>query len=243
MRHSEYPGGAGDGALLDWRFLHANCASRSIDRSDTAQALRRNRTIYHGLPEKLLVPMPMTPSYFAFLGRIAPEKRVDRAIRIAEHCGIPLKIAAKVDRADRDYFEEEIRPMLASPNVEYVGEIGDNDKAAFLSGAIALLMPIDWPEPFGLVMIEAMACGTPVIAFNRGSVPEIIDEGVTGFVVEDELSAIASVGRLAGLNRGAIRRQFEARFTARRMALDYLAAYRSRMEAAEPRIKLVSSAE
>ena len=198
------------------------------------------KTIHHGLPEKLLVPMPVKPSYFAFLGRIAPEKRVDRAIRIAEHCGIPLKIAAKVDRADRDYYEEEIRPMLASPNVEYIGEISDKDKSAFLSGAIALLVPIDWPEPFGLVMIEAMACGTPVIAFNRGSVSEIIDEGVTGFVVEDEAGAIGTVDRLAHVSREGVRRRFEERFTARRMALDYLGVYRGLMEERTPHLRLVS---
>jgi glycosyltransferase involved in cell wall biosynthesis len=129
------------------------------------------------------------------------------------------------------------------PLVDYIGEIGDHEKLNFLSGAIGLLVPIDWPEPFGFVMIEAMACGTPVIAYNRGSVSEIIDEGLTGFIVEDETSAVSAVGRLSQLNRDTIRRQFEARFTARRMALDYLAAYRSLMKAAEPRIKLVSSAE
>ena len=129
------------------------------------------------------------------------------------------------------------------PLVEFIGEINERQKAKFLGEASALIFPIDWPEPFGLVMIEAMACGTPVIAYNRGSVPEIIDEGLTGFIVEDETSAVAVVGRLAGLNRDAIRKQFEKRFTARRMALDYLAAYRSLMKAAEPRIKLVSSAE
>jgi glycosyltransferase involved in cell wall biosynthesis len=200
-------------------------------------------TIHHGLPEKLLTPRPVTPGYLAVLGRIAPEKGVDRAIRIAIRCGIPLKIAAKVDRADQDYYDEIIRPMIDHPLVEYIGEIGDHEKSDFLSGAMGLLVPIDWPEPFGLVMIEAMACGTPVIANNRGSVPEIIDEGLTGFIVEDETSAVSAVSRLFQLNRDAIRKQFEARFTARRMALDYLAAYRSLMEAAEPRIKLVSSAE
>ena len=148
-----------------------------------------------------------------------------------------------MDHADRDYYEEQIRPLIASPNVEYIGEIADRDKSAFLSGAIALLVPIDWPEPFGLVMIEAMACGTPVIAFNRGSVPEIIDEGLTGFVVEDVISAAGVIKRLPQLDRAAIRKQFEKRFTARRMALDYLAAYRSLTEAKAPRIKLVSSAE
>jgi glycosyltransferase involved in cell wall biosynthesis len=198
------------------------------------------KTVHHGLPEKMIVPLPVTPSYFAFLGRIAPEKRVDRAIRIAEHCGIPLKIAAKIDRADRDYYEEEIHPMFSSPYVEYIGEIGDADKSAFLSGAIALLVPIDWPEPFGLVMIEAMACGTPVIAYNRGSVPEIIDDGLTGFVVEDEAGAIGAVDRLSHLSRKKIRQRFEERFTARRMALDYLAVYRSLMEGATPRLRVVA---
>jgi glycosyltransferase involved in cell wall biosynthesis len=202
------------------------------------------RTIHHGLPEKLLMPQPSSHDYLAVLGRIAPEKGVDRAIRIAARCGIPLKIAAKVDRADQEYYDELICPLITgNPLVEYIGEITDHEKSEFLSGAMGLLVPIDWPEPFGLVMIEAMACGTPVIAFNRGSVPEIVDDGLTGFVVEDEISAVAAVGRLAGLNRGAIRKEFETRFTARRMALDYLSAYRGLTDAAEPRIKLVSSAE
>jgi glycosyltransferase involved in cell wall biosynthesis len=201
-------------------------------------------TIYHGLPERLLTPQPATQDYLAVLGRIAPEKGVDRAIKIAMRCGTPLKIAAKVDRADEDYYNEVVRPLIENnPLVDFIGEIGDAEKPEFLSGAIGLLLPIDWPEPFGLVMIEAMACGTPVIAYNRGSVPEIIDEGLTGFIVEDETSAVAAVGRLSSLSRTAVRKQFEARFTARRMALDYLAAYRSLMEAAAPRIKLVSSAE
>jgi glycosyltransferase involved in cell wall biosynthesis len=198
------------------------------------------KTIHHGLPEKLLTPMPVKPSYLAFLGRISPEKRVDRAIRIAQHCGLPLKVAAKIDRADRDYYEDEIRSMMAAPNIEYVGEIGDKDKSAFLSGAIALLVPIDWPEPFGLVMIEAMACGTPVIAYNRGSVPEVIEDGVTGFIVEDEAGAMGAVDRLAHLSRTAIRRRFEERFTARRMALDYLSVYRGLKEGVAPHLRLVS---
>jgi glycosyltransferase involved in cell wall biosynthesis len=202
------------------------------------------RTVLHGLPEKLLMPKPVTPSYLAVLGRIAPEKGVDRAIKIAMRCGIPLKIAAKVDRADQDYYDQLIHPMInGNPLVEFIGEIGDHEKSDFLSGAIGLLLPIDWPEPFGLVMIESMACGTPVIAYNRGSVPEVIDDGITGFVVEDELSAVAAVNRLSNLSRAKVRQQFEARFTARRMALDYLAAYRGLMQTAEPRIKLVSSAE
>jgi len=201
------------------------------------------RTIHHGLPEKLLMPQPIKPSYLAVLGRIAPEKGVDRAIRIAIRCGIPLKIAAKVDRADQDYYDTLIKPMIDHPLVEYIGEIGDHQKSDFLSGAIGLLVPIDWPEPFGLVMIEAMACGTPVIAYNRGSVPEIIEDGKTGFIVEDEISAVADVGRLEELDRGAIRKHFETRFTARRMALDYLKTYQGLIDAVAPRMKLVSSAE
>lgn len=200
------------------------------------------RTIYHGLPEKLLTPRPCQPSYLAVLGRIAPEKGVDRAIRIATRCGIPLKIAAKVDPADQDYYDECIRPMINHPLVEFIGEISDHEKPDFLSGAIGLLVPIAWPEPFGLVMIEAMACGTPVIAYNRGSVAEIITDGRTGFIVEDEISAVAGVHSLATLDRAAIRAEFEARFTARRMALDYLDAYRDLTEATAPRIKLVSNA-
>jgi glycosyltransferase involved in cell wall biosynthesis len=202
------------------------------------------RTVHHGLPERLLTPQPLRPEYLAVLGRIAPEKGVDRAIRIASRCGIPLKIAAKVDRADQDYYDEVIRPLIADNSlVEYIGEITDREKSDFLSGAIALLVPIDWPEPFGLVMIEAMACGTPVIAYNRGSVAEIVDHGLTGFVVDNEVSAVAAVGRVSSLSRTAVRQQFETRFTSRRMALDYLAAYNGLMEPAEPRIKLVSSAE
>ncbi|MGN6310063.1 MAG: glycosyltransferase family 4 protein [Xanthobacteraceae bacterium] len=200
------------------------------------------RTIHHGLPEKLLTPQPIRPGYLAVLGRIAPEKGVDRAISIAIRCGIPLKIAAKIDRADEEYYHERIRPMMDHPLVEYIGEINDREKSDFLSGAIGLMVPIDWPEPFGLVMIEAMACGTPVIAFNRGSVAEIVDDGQTGFVVEDDTSAVAAVDRLSALDRAAIRKEFEKRFTARRMALDYLETYRELMDDVEPHIKLVSNA-
>jgi glycosyltransferase involved in cell wall biosynthesis len=197
-------------------------------------------TVHHGLPERLLTPRPVKPSYFAFLGRIAPEKGIDRAIRIAGHCGVPLKIAAKVDKVDREYFEEQINPMIKAANVEYIGEITDKEKSGFLSGAVALLVPIDWPEPFGLVMIEAMACGTPVIAFNRGSVPELVDDGVTGFIVEDETGAIGAVDRLSHLSREKIRKRFETRFTARRMAQDYLSVYRGTMDEVAPHLRLVS---
>ena len=198
------------------------------------------RTVYHGLPDTLLAPTAARPSYLAFLGRIAPEKAVDRAIRIAQECGIPLKIAAKVDRVDRDYFETKIRPMIVAPGVEYIGEIADHEKSDFLSGAHALLATIEWPEPFGLVMIEAMACGTPVIAFNRGSVPEVVEEGLTGFIVEDELGALGAIERLPELDRARVRQRFEERFTARRMAQDYVAVYRGLISAA-PRLHVVGA--
>jgi glycosyltransferase involved in cell wall biosynthesis len=200
------------------------------------------RTIHHGLPERLLTPQPSTPSYFAFLGRIAPEKGVDRAIHIAKAVGVPLKMAAKVDRADHEYYDEKIKPLIDGTSVEYIGEINDQGKSEFLSGALALLVPINWPEPFGLVMIEAMACGTPVIAFNRGSVPEILEDGVTGFIVEDEQGAIGATYRLAELSRSKIREKFEARFTARRMAQDYVSVYRSLIERSAPHLKLVADA-
>jgi glycosyltransferase involved in cell wall biosynthesis len=165
---------------------------------------------------------------------------VDRAIRIAERCGLPIKIAAKIDKVDRDYFEEKIRPLMNLPFVEYIGEITDEQKPAFLSGAIALLVPIDWPEPFGLVMIEVMACGTPVIAFNRGAVPEIVEDGLTGFIVEDEISAVGAIGQLSTLSREQVRARFEERFTARRMAGDYLEVYR-KLVAAGPHLRLASA--
>jgi glycosyltransferase involved in cell wall biosynthesis len=185
------------------------------------------RTVYHGLPEKLYTPQPVEQRYLAFLGRISPEKRVDTAIRIAQRCGLPIRIAAKVDEADREYFEREIKPLLALPFVEYVGEINDSQKAEFLSGAHALLFPIDWPEPFGLVMIEAMACGTPVVAFNRGAVPEVVDEGVSGYIVEDEIGAVAAVNRISRISRAGVRRRFEERFTSHRMAQEYVQAYQA----------------
>ena len=198
------------------------------------------RTIHHGLPDRLYTPRSRDKPYFAFLGRISPEKRADTAIRIAEQCGITLKIGAKIDRTDRDYFDEKIRPMMNGPYVDYVGEISDAQKQEFLSGAIALLVPIDWPEPFGLVMIEAMACGTPVIAFNRGSVPEIVEDNVTGFIVEDEAGAVGAVDRLADLSRTRIRQRFEERFTARRMATEYLEVYRELMGQSKPNLRVVS---
>ncbi|OUJ13114.1 glycosyltransferase family 4 protein [Acetobacter sp. DsW_063] len=181
-------------------------------------------TVLHGLPEKLLTPQSGPRDYLAFLGRICPEKGVDKAIRIARAVGLPLKIAAKIDRVDAEYFEKEIVPMLGE-GVELIGEINDAQKPAFLSGAKALLMPIDWPEPFGLVMIEAMACGTPVVALRRGSVPEVLENGLTGLIVDSEAEAIAAFPRLAETNAQQIRKRFDERFTARRMAEDYLKIY------------------
>ena len=198
------------------------------------------RTVYHGMPDQLLTPRPAKPSYLAVLGRIAPEKRVDRAITIALRAGLPLKIAAKVDKTDREYFETEIRPLLAQPGIEFIGEISDEQKSDFLSGALALLMPIDWPEPFGLVMIEAMACGTPVLAYRRGSVPEIVDHGLTGMVVDDDDGAVAALDALLRLPRDKIRARFEERFTARRMAEDYVDVYGMMVGSKQPQLRLVT---
>ena len=186
-------------------------------------------TVYHGLPSHLLKPN-FNPSgnYLAFLGRISPEKRPDRAIRIARAAGIPLKIAAKVDKADEAYFREMIAPLLEQGGgVEFVGEINERQKGPFLANALALLFPIDWPEPFGLVMIEAMACGTPILAFRNGSVPEIVEDGVTGCIVDSEEEAVKVLPSLLSLNRRSVRRRFEERFSASRMAKSYLAVYRS----------------
>jgi len=192
-------------------------------------------TVYHGLPKDLLRFNPNgRDGYLAFLGRISPEKRPDRAIEIAARLGMPLKIAAKVDRADRDYWHAVIDPMIKSHrNVEYIGEIGEHQKAEFLGNASALLFPIDWPEPFGLVMIEAMACGTPTVAFRAGSVPEIIEDGVTGFVVDDIDQAVVAVERARRLDRAKVRARFDARFTAERMARDYVALYERQRALAE----------
>jgi glycosyltransferase involved in cell wall biosynthesis len=182
-------------------------------------------TVYHGLPRNLYHYGCGDGGYLAFIGRICPEKRPDWAIEIAHRVGLQLIIAAKVDRVDRAYYETRIEPLLRHPRIEYIGEIGERDKGALLGGALALLFPVDWPEPFGLVMIEAMASGTPVIAFGRGSVREIIDHGVTGFVVDSIDEAAAAVPLAKALDRAAIRRRFEGRFTVERMADDYLTLY------------------
>lgn len=196
------------------------------------------QTIPHGMPTSLLMPPPRPRGdYLAFLGRLSPEKRPDRAIEIARRAGLPLRIAAKVDTADRRYFHETIEPLLAGGGVEFVGEIDDAGKPEFLGNAAALLFPIDWPEPFGLVMIESMACGTPVIAWREGSVPEVVDEGRTGFIVDSIQAGVEAVARCRELDRHAVRRRFEQRFDARRMAADYESLYVRMVEGAPHRMK------
>src|SRR6516162_1650647 len=190
-------------------------------------------TIPHGLPEELLLPGSGSGGYLAFLGRISPEKAPDRAIRIAALAGMKLKIAAKIDRVDQEYFKEQIEPLLTQPHVEFVGEITEAQKTEFLGNAVGLLFPIAWREPFGLAMIEAMACGTPVVAMRNGSVPEVVDDGVTGFIVASEPEAASAARRLHLLDRARIRQVFEERFTAERMAEDYLALYRRLVAGAE----------
>jgi glycosyltransferase involved in cell wall biosynthesis len=190
-------------------------------------------TVHHGVAADLYRFQPRSEDYLAFLGRISPEKRPDRAIAIARRLGKMLKIAAKVDAADKIYFEGKIEPLLHDPLIEFIGEIGDYRKSAFLGGADALLFPIDWPEPFGLVMIEAMACGTPVIAYDCGSVPEVIEDGLTGFIVRNEDEAVAAIARLPTLDRLVIRRRFEERFSATAMARRYLDLYDRRTAPAE----------
>jgi glycosyltransferase involved in cell wall biosynthesis len=183
-------------------------------------------TIHHGIPSDLHRPSFEQGRYLAFLGRISPEKRPDRAIRIARAAGIPLKIAAKVDKVDEDYFRNDILPLIDGPGVEFIGEINEREKTKFLGDAAALLFPVDWPEPFGLVMIEAMACGTPVLAFRCGSIPEVIDDGVTGKVVDSEEDANTALLEILSYDRRAVRQRYEERFTANRMAKAYVSTYR-----------------
>ncbi len=184
-------------------------------------------TVYHGLPANLHSIHEGSGDYLAFLGRISPEKRIDRAVAIAKLAGIPLRVAAKVDPADQQYFDHCVRPLLADPWIEFIGEIGEHEKDEFLGNARALLFPIDWPEPFGLVMIEAMACGTPVIAFRGGSVEEVIEDGVTGFIVSSVEEAAEAVRNVSFIDRRVCRATFEKRFSAQRMCRDYVRAYES----------------
>jgi glycosyltransferase involved in cell wall biosynthesis len=205
----------------------------SISNSQRKPILNANfcATVYHGLPLNLLSPtFHPRGGYLAFLGRISPEKGVEQAISIARAHGIPLKIAAKVDKVDEEYFRERVKPLLDAPGVEFIGEINERAKAGFLGEALALLFPIDWPEPFGLVMIEAMACGTPVLAFRHGSVPEIIEDNVTGRIVSSIEEAPLALPEVIALDRRTVRRRFEERFTAARMAKDYVRVYRALLE-------------
>lgn len=203
--------------------------SISNDQRRPVPAANWQGTVYHGLPGDLFPFIEAPGKYLAFLGRISPEKRLDRAIEIAIRCNLPLKIAAKVDKVDQEYFQTVIRPLLANPLVEYLGEIGDKEKGDFLGNAIALLFPIDWPEPFGLVMIESMMCGTPVIAYRRGSVPEILTDGETGFIVETLEEAVSAVKKVQNLSRKRCREVFEQRFSVPRMAEDYLSIYQKQL--------------
>ena len=187
-------------------------------------------TVYHGLPEDLYTFQDTPGSYLAFLGRISPEKGIEQAIAIARQAGMPLKIVAKIDQVDRAYFQSVVQPLLDDPLVEYLGEMGERDKNAFLGRAYALLFPIDWPEPFGLVMIEALACGTPVIAYGRGSVPEVVEDGVTGWIVAGRDDAIQAIAQVSTLSRRRCRQTFEERFSATQMTQDYLRIYQQLLE-------------
>ncbi|TMQ10585.1 MAG: glycosyltransferase family 4 protein [Deltaproteobacteria bacterium] len=218
--------------------IFARCADLPmVSISDAQRAplpdLAWQGTVYHGFPEELYRFQPDGGDYLVFLGRVSPEKGLDRAIEIAGRAGCRLRVAAKIDRADRAYYRERIAPLMGQPHVEYLGEVGEHDKQELLGGALALLFPIDWPEPFGMVMVEAMACGTPVIAFPRGSVTEVIDDGVTGIICEDVAEAVAAVARVGELSRAACRQVFEQRFTAARMTDEYLAIYHSVLQERE----------
>ena len=215
------------------RFSDHPMTSISDSQRQPAPWVNWRGTVHHGLPLGLYSLHPQPQDYFAFVGRISPEKRCDRAIEIARACCVPLRIAAKVDAADQQYFESVIEPMLDDSTAIYIGEIGDAEKNDFIGNAKALLMPIDWPEPFGLVMIEAMACGTPVIAYRHGSVPEIIDEGVTGFIVTNQEEAIAAAKKVGTLDRARCREVFERRFAAPVMARRYTEVYRELVKARE----------
>jgi glycosyltransferase involved in cell wall biosynthesis len=208
-------------------FPNVNVVSISNTQRKPLSWANWRGTVHHGLPIGLYRFQEKPGSYLAFLGRISPEKRVDRAIEIAQRTGVELKIAAKVDAVDRDYFETKIRPLLDDPLIEFIGEIGEAEKNEFLGNALAVLFPIDWPEPFGLVMIEAMACGTPTIAYRNGSVPEVLENKKTGFIVDSLQDAVNAVDRIPLLSRRTCREVFERRFSASRMACDYLAIYKA----------------
>lgn len=225
---------------LAWEFRELPLVSISDQQREPLPWAHWLGTVHHGLPPDLLTFDRRGGAGLVFVGRISPEKRPDRAIRIARAAGLPLTIAAKVDRKDQQYFESVIEPMLAAAqadgdDIRFIGEVDDAGKQALLGSALGLIFPIDWPEPFGLVMIEAMACGTPVVAWRRGSAPSVIEESRTGFLVDDEDAAVEAVRRLVTLQRHDVRRAFEERFTARRMALDYVALYERAIDDARSR--------
>ncbi len=209
------------------RFRNEPVISISLNQRQPLPQANWVGNVYHGLPESLHKIGDGKGNYLAFMGRISPEKGVDKAIEIALKSGIPLKIAAKVDKADKEYYELEIKHLLDNPLIEFVGEIDERGKTAFLGNAKALLFPINWSEPFGMVIIEAMSCGTPVIAFNRGSVPELIDDGVSGFSVSNVEEAVNAVNKINITLRSMVRKMFEEKYTAARMAKDYLKIYES----------------
>jgi glycosyltransferase involved in cell wall biosynthesis len=217
------------------KFPEMPVISISDTQRDPLPNVNWQATVYHGLPKNQYTFRDQPGDYLAFLGRISPEKGVDRAIEIATLAGIPLKIAAKVDNADREYFESKIKPLLNNSLVEFIGEIGYPDNDEFLGKAIALLFPINWPEPFGLVMIEAMACGTPVIAHPFGSVPEVIEEGRSGFLINDVRAGARAVQEVSKIRREECRQRFEERFSSTRMAHDYLTVY-ERLAGKEPKV-------
>ena len=216
-----------DLAALHRHFDDQALVSISAHQQQQMPDARWLATVHHGLPRDLHRPQRTPGDYFAFIGRLSPEKRADRAIEIAVACDTPLRIAAKIDPADQAYFDREIRPLLAHPLIHFEGEIGEAAKTQFLGGARAMLFPIDWPEPFGLVMIESLACGTPVIAYEGGSVAEVMEDGVNGFIVRNQDEAIDAARRVGQIDRAACRRSFEQRFTAERMADQYLSLYRA----------------
>ena len=213
----------------------------NMQREPMPAAVNWLATVYHGLPAEICPFNATGGDYLAFLGRISPEKRPDRAIEIAKRAGVKLRMAAKVDKADLGYFREVIEPMLDDPLIEFIGEIDDRQKCAFLGNALALLFPIDWIEPFGLVMIEAMSAGTPVIAWRNGSVPEIIKNGIGGFIVNSLDMAVEAVGRVKTIDRTSVRRYFESRFTAKHMACNYVAAYEELLVKQGSQLKLVAA--
>lgn len=221
-------------------FPEVNLISISDSQRKPLPDLGWVATVLHGMPANILYPVEKKRDYLAFLGRISPEKGIESAIKIAGAAGMTLRVAAKVDNADKEYFDASIKPLLAHTHVEFIGEINDAQKPEFLSGAAATVFAIDWPEPFGLVMIESMGCGTPVLARRRGSVPEVIEDGLTGYMFETDEEAVARLPATIALDNKAIRRRFEQRWTARRMAEDYVAVYDKLIRAGKPQLRAVA---